>query len=110
MSEDPDQNLRRLFARAGDVAADEAFVAGVAMRVSAQRSRQRARRLGLTVLAAAAGVLLAVCLAPYAPLSLPDTLARVGDATAHPLPTYLYLVIAAGVLPLAGTAWLLRRR
>jgi hypothetical protein len=55
-------------------------------------------------------VLLAVCLAPYAPLSLPDTLARVGDATAHPLPTYLYLVIAAGVLPLAGTAWLLRRR
>lgn len=116
MNINPDQDLRRLFAQVEPVAPDEAFVAGVAVQVAARRSRQRYRRLAMAVLCVVAAVALSVGLAPYAPLSVPEGavagITHAADAVqggAVRLPLYLYLAIAAGLLPLAGTAWLLRR-
>lgn len=112
MSTNPEESLKRLFAQGREVAPDEAFVAAVATTVAARRGRQRARRLGLAVLCVAAALGLSVWLAPYAPLAVPDALAGAADAaqgSAVRLPAYLYLAIASGLLPLAATAWLLRR-
>jgi hypothetical protein len=111
MNQTTDEKLRRLFAQQPEIAPEEAFVAGVAMAVAAQRSRLRLRRIAVAVLAAGVAVLLSVWLAPYAPVSLPDAMARAGASAAVPgrLPLYLYLVMAAGALPLAATVWLLRR-
>ena len=79
----------------------------------------------LTGVCAATVIALAVTLAPFAPGSgafsqslfhFPDQLTGAALSAASPagrwhLPTtpWVYLVIAACVLPLAGTAWLVRR-
>lgn len=114
MNDNPDQDLRRLFAQSEPVGADESFVASVAAQVAVRRGRQRQRRLVMVVLGAVLAAALSVWLAPYAPLSLPGTVAdaaqMVAQGGAPRLPGYLYMVIAALALPLAGTAWLLRRR
>ena len=122
MNINPDESLRRLFAQGEEVAADESFVVSVATEVAVQRARRRQRKLGLTVIGVMLAAGLSLWLAPYAPMALPDAVAGAADAVAGAaagaaahgqalrLPTYLYLMIAAGVLPLAGTAWLLRRR
>jgi hypothetical protein len=105
-----DDALRRLFAQAPPVAAEESFVASVAMQVATQRAhrrRWRVVRMALVMMLVAA---IAAWLAPYAPLTLPDELAATAQQRAQSLPLYLYLILGAAVLPLAGTAWLVRRR
>ncbi len=109
MSETTDERLRRLFAQAEPVAAEESFVAAVTTQVTAQRRRQRQRRVGLFALCAVVLAVLAAWLAPYAPVALPAEIADTAQLGVSRLPVYLYLVLAACVLPLAGTAWLVRR-
>jgi hypothetical protein len=121
MDDEDDFRLRRLFASAESVVPDPDFVAAVSRKVAVQRRRRRVRR---TLLAASLGIAaagLAVLLSPFAPipngsvgmslLRLPEWLdyaARLGLGSL-PASPYVYLVLAAGVLPLAGTAWLVRR-
>ncbi|MET0281190.1 MAG: hypothetical protein ABW278_08700 [Steroidobacteraceae bacterium] len=122
-----DDDLRRLFANGVQVPADEGFVAAVTLRVAARRRQQRWQRLALRGLLALAVAGLALLLAPYAPVSpgspatallqLPENAAGIAQsglgqysALQWPRLNYLYLSLVAGLLPLAGTAWLLRRR
>ncbi|MEJ0100329.1 MAG: hypothetical protein WDO12_11605 [Pseudomonadota bacterium] len=122
MSTTSGDDLKRLFAQAPLVGADDDFVAQVAAGVVARRRALRMRRaavLALLGMVAAGG---AALLAPVAPsaayvsamgdslLNLPDQIgnaaAQMGDA---PGAWYLRLVLAVIVLPLAGVAWLSRR-
>jgi hypothetical protein len=123
MSEASDDTLRRAFAQAPRVAADEAFVASVAGQVGVHRKRRRAlhvlRVIGLVV----AGLGLAAWLAPLAPpvqrlpgvgmalLDAPDRMAiaaQGGVGILHADP-WLLLSLAVVVVPLAAVAWLSRR-
>ncbi len=122
MSENQEDDFKRLFAQAPLVGADDAFVAQVADGVAARRRTMRARRAVLLVLACAIAAWLAVLLAPVAPsiaavsalgdslLNLPDRIGNAAeDVRGVPGALYLWLVLAALVLPLAGVAWLSRR-
>jgi hypothetical protein len=115
---DSDQRMKRLFAQAPAVAADEGFVVQVATQVAVRRGALRARRIAWIALLGVAGVALAFLLAPLAPMlfvpDLGDSLLglpyQVGDVAASlPGAPWLALALAALVLPLAGVAWLLRR-
>jgi hypothetical protein len=123
MNDASDDRFRRLFATAPEVGADETFVEALRVGVAARRRRRHA---GILALWMATVVTLSVLLAPYAPLGklswaglsllqLPETAAGMmqdGAGTAYSgiqLPSYLYFVLAGGILPLAATAWLLRR-
>lgn len=121
MEDENDNRLRRLFASSGSVEQDPAFVAAVSRQVAVHRRNRRIRRSLVAVVLGVAAATLAVLLAPYAPLPdgsvgmsllrLPewlDTAARIGLGR---LPTspYLYLALATGFLPIAATAWLMRR-
>ena len=122
MEDENDSRLRRLFASSGSVEQDPEFVAAVSRQVAAQRRGRRIRRSLVAALLGVTAAALAVLLAPFAPmpdgsvgmslLRLPEWLdyaARIGLGR---LPTspYLYLALAAGFLPIAATAWLMRRR
>jgi hypothetical protein len=113
--------MRRLFAQGAPVPADEGFVAAVTQRVTARRRQLLWQRWALRGVAVLAVVGLAMILAPYAPVSanspttallqLPESAASIATLGQWPPFSYLYLSLAAGLLPLAGTAaWLLRRR
>jgi hypothetical protein len=120
VSEESDE-LKRLFAQAPRVDADEGFVAQVATDVAARRGALRARRSALLLLLGMAGLGLAFVLAP---LALTSSLSGVGSSLLG-LPEnmgvaaeifrssrsalYLGIALAAIVLPLAGVAWLSRR-
>ncbi len=110
MSETTDEQLRRVFAQGAPVQAEESFVAEVAVQVAARRVRQRYRKFTLMALCAVTVGVLAAWLAPYAPVTLPEQIADTAQLDVSRVPLYLYLVLAAAVLPLAGTAWLVRRR
>jgi hypothetical protein len=114
-------HIKRLFAQAPAVDADEGFVVQVVAQVAVRRGALRARRNALVVLLGVVAVGLAFLLAPLAPMAfVPD----VGDSLAH-LPTqagsvaagirsvpgalWLGLALAAVALPVAGAAWLSRR-
>lgn len=121
MSEASDERIRRLFAQAPAVGADEGFVVQVASQVALRRGVLRARRATWVALLAVAGIGLAFLLAPLAPMALVpdvgDSLAglpgQVGAAAASvrsvPVAPWLGLAFAAILLPLAGVAWLSRR-
>jgi hypothetical protein len=122
MDDENDIRLRRLFASSEPVEQDPAFVAAVSRQVAAHRRSRRIRRSLLAALLGVAAAALAVLLAPFAPipdgsvgmslLRLPEWLddaARLGVGRLPSSP-YLYLALAAGVLPIAVTAWLMRRR
>lgn len=109
MSEAQDEQLRRLFARGAAVAAEESFVAAVSVQVAARRRQRRFRKIALVSLFAVMGVVLAFWLAPFAPVALPEQLAETATMDVSRFPTYFYWVLAGVVLPLAGTAWLVRR-
>lgn len=66
MSEQPDETLKRVFARAPMVGADEGFVATLASDVAARRRAQRMRRVGLMALLGMVAVGVAWLLAPLA--------------------------------------------
>jgi O-antigen/teichoic acid export membrane protein len=117
-----DEKLKRLFATAAVVEADPAFVTAVSREVAIHRQRRRIRTVGMLVLAALLALALAVLLAPFAPvvdgsfgLSLLQLPERLDDAASlmigrlAPISPFVYLTLAACVLPLAGTAWLVRR-
>jgi hypothetical protein len=123
MNDASDDRFRRLFATAPEVGPDESFVEAMRVGVAARRRRRQA---GILALWMAAVATLSVLLAPYAPveevsragsslLQLPEMAARVMQQRAGAvysgiqLPAYLYFVLAGGILPLAATAWLLRR-
>ncbi len=122
MSETSDDDLKRLFAQSPLLAADDAFVAQVAAGVAVRRRRLRVRRAAVMTLLCAVATVFAVLLAPVAPsvtsvsalggslLDLPD---QIGNAAVEvgnlPGALYLWLVLAAIVLPLAGVAWWSRR-
>jgi hypothetical protein len=126
MNHVPDDDLRRLFATDGSTGADEVFVARINAEVARQRRWQAYRRSTLSAAAAIVALALAVTLAPIAPgagdalslslLRLPDLatgaalqeVARPGSWQLRTNP-WLYFVVVAAVLPLAGTAWLVRR-
>ena len=110
MNETSDESLRRLFAQAEPVVPEESFVAAVASQLVARRLRQRRLRAALAAAAVLAAVVVAAWLAPYAPLSWPVDVAATARQRAVQVPFYLYLVLAAAVLPLLGTVWLVRRR
>jgi hypothetical protein len=122
MSEASDETLRRAFARAPEVAADETFVASVAVQVGVQRTRRRALQVVRNWALVMAGLGLAVWLAPVAPsvrrfsdagsvlMDVPDRVAAVAQGGAGLMAEpWLLLSIAVVLLPLAGVAWLLRR-
>ncbi len=109
MSETNDERIRRLFAQSEPVAAEESFVAAVSLQVSARRGRQRFRRVAFAALFAVVVAVAAIWLAPYAPVALPDEIAETAKMGVRSIPFYLYLVLGAAVVPLAGTAWLVRR-
>jgi hypothetical protein len=121
VSEASDERIKRLFAQAPAVQADEGFVVQVAAQVAGRRGVLRARRNALLLLLAVAGVGLALLLAPLAPMALvpdvADSLAglpgQVGAAAASvrgvPAAPWLGLALAAVALPLAAVAWLSRR-
>jgi hypothetical protein len=122
MSEASDETLRRAFAQAPAVAADETFVASVAVQVGVQRTRRRALQLARNWALVMAGLGLAAWLAPVAPsvqrfsdagnvlLDVPDRLAVVAQGGAGlMMEPWLLLSIAVVLVPLAGVAWLLRR-
>ncbi len=121
MEDENDIRLRRLFASSESVEQDPAFVAAVSRQVAAHRRGRRIRRSLVAALLGVTAAALAVLLAPFAPipdgsvgmslLRLPEWLDDVaklglGRLSANP---YMYLLLAAGVLPIAGTAWLMRR-
>ncbi len=123
MSEASDDTLRRAFAQAPVVAADEAFVAAVATQVGVHRKRQRALQVTRTFGLVVAGLALAAWLAPLAPpvqrlsasgmalLDVPDRMAVAAQGSAgilHADP-WLLLSLAVVVVPLAAVAWLMRR-
>ena len=131
MDEIPDDRLRRLFANAPVVAPEAAFVAAVTAGIQARRRGRRRVTAVLLSMAALAVLGLAVVLAslePSVPLAPPVGLASsagalllqfperlgaavqdMGGAVAASLADPLMLfVLAAVLLPLAGTAWLLR--
>ncbi len=110
MSETTDVRLQRVFAQSEPVAAEESFVAAVSLQVAARRGRRRVRKVALVALFAVAVAAVAFWLAPYAPVALPDQVANAAKSGVIRVPYYLYLVLGAVALPLAGTAWLLRRR
>jgi len=123
MSEASDDTLRRAFAQAPLVAADETFVASVAVQVGVHRKRRRALHVARTLALVVAGLGLAAWLAPLAPpvqrlpgagmalLDVPDRVAIAAQGSAGILQAdpWLLLSIAVVVVPLAGVAWLLRR-
>ncbi len=110
MSETSDERLRRVFAQGEPVAAEESFVVAVSLQVAARRGQRRHRKVALVALLAVVVVVVATWLAPYAPVALPDQVANAAQLGVSRVPFYLYLVLGAVALPLAGTAWLLRRR
>jgi hypothetical protein len=121
MSEQPDEALKRAFARAPVVGADEGFVAALASDVAARRRAQRLRRVGLMALLGVVGVGLAWWLAPLALtasvsslgntlLGLPDQLGATAQQVSRvPAALFLGLALIAVALPLAAAAWLARR-
>ncbi len=121
MEDENDNRLRRLFASSGSVEQDPEFVAAVSRQVAAQRRGRRIRRSLVAALLGVTAAALAVLLAPFAPmpdgsvgmslLRLPEWLDYAARLGVGHLPTspYLYLALAAGVLPIAATAWLMRR-
>jgi hypothetical protein len=121
VSQASDDRLKRLFAQAPLVAADEGFVVQVASEVATRRGTLRARRMALVLLLCVAGVGLAFLLAPLALtdsvsgvggslLGLPDQVGVAADSVrGSPGVLYLGIALAAIVLPLAGAAWLSRR-
>jgi hypothetical protein len=121
VSEASDDRLKRLFAQAPRVEADEGFVVQVAGDVATRRGRLRARRMALVLLFCMAGLGLAFVLAPLAltdsvsgaggsMLGLPEKLGVAADSVrSSPAVLYLGIALAAIVLPLAGAAWLSRR-
>lgn len=122
MSEAPDEHLRRRFARAPRVDADETFVAAVAGHLASRRAVRRARRATLLTLLAVVAVGLAFLLAPFAPsaaslfhlggslLALPDQAGVAAESVGQqPGGLYLESALAAVVVALAGVAWWSRR-
>lgn len=124
MNNDSDDDMRRLFATGDSVGPDEAFVARISTQVASRRRWSRIRTVLVTTALAATGFTLAVGLAPLAPsvpgakgalslslLRLPEQMTGLVLSGIHQLPAspWLYMIVAACVLPLAGTAWLVRR-
>jgi hypothetical protein len=122
MSQASDDSLRRAFAQAPLVAADEAFVASVAAQVAVHRRRRRVLQVARTCALVVAGLGLAAWLAPLAPpvqrlpdagivlLDVPDRVLGAAQGSAGLLgDPWLLLSLAVVVVPLAGVAWLLRR-
>jgi hypothetical protein len=109
MSEAQDEQLRRLFAQSGTVAAEESFVAAVSLQVAAKRGQRRNLRIALVSLFVVMVTMLAAWLAPFAPVALPEQIAQTAQMDVSRIPPYFYWVLAGVVLPLAGTAWLVRR-
>lgn len=121
MSEASDDILKRIFAQAPMVGADEGFVASLARDVAARHRARRARRNVLLALACAGAVGLAWLLAPLALttslssvgstlLSLPDQLGVTAqEASRLPGVLLIEILLVAVALPLAATAWLVRR-
>jgi hypothetical protein len=121
MNEATEEILKRAFAEAPVVGADEGFVVSLAVDVAGRRRARRMRRMAIWMLACACAVLLAWLLAPLALtasvstlgntlLGLPD---RIG-AQAVSAGNLRYVVLAglalAGLaLPLVAAAWLARR-
>ena len=121
MSEASDESIKRLFAQAPAMDADEGFVVQVARQVAERRGALRARRNARLLLLAAAGVGLAFLLAPLAPMAwvpdlgnslvgLPEQVGAAAESVSGvPAAPWLGLALAVIVLPLAGVAWLSRR-
>ncbi len=122
MSEASDDTLRRAFAQAPLVAADEAFVAAVATQVGVHRKRRRLLQVARTSALVVTGLGLAAWLAPLAPpvqrlpdagmllLDVPDRMVVAAQGSAGLLgDPWLLFSLAVVVVPLAGVAWLLRR-
>ena len=121
MSEASEETLKRVFAQAPVVGADEGFVALLGAAAGARRQARRVRRIVLLTLLPIAAVGVAILLAPLALtmsvssignalLGLPDQLGASAQSASHlPGALYIGLTLAAIVLPLAGAAWLSRR-
>lgn len=113
MNDTSGDDLRRAFARAPGVGADEGFVASVAAAVDARRAR---RRMWLGA-GGAAAALLVVMLALVSPatrlsaagmslLQLPERIGELGPLVLRPPSgAWSYLLLALCALPLAGVAW-----
>jgi hypothetical protein len=120
MNEASDDRLRQVFAASAQLGPDESFVATVSRNVAARRRRRGYLRTGLIAASVLLALVLAVTLAPFAPVPkaslgmsmvrLPELLVGLVQAGfGRSLSPYLYLPLLAAVLPLAGTAWLVRR-
>ena len=121
MSEAPDESLKRAFARAPMVGADESFVTSLVGGVAARRRAQRVRRRALIALLGVAALGFAWWLAPLALtasvsslgnalLGLPGQIGSTAQQVTHaPVMQYLALALVAVALPLAAATWFARR-
>ncbi len=121
MSEPSDDILKRAFAQAPVVGADEHFVAALAAGVALRRRRQRVRRVGLMLLVCVVAMAAAWLLAPLALttsmselgtvlLGLPDQVGATAQQAARlPGAPFIGIALAGIALVLAAAAWLARR-